>query len=68
MYPNPTHFPLPLNPPSILATFPQTEKNLIVDAVECHSVSPSILFAYTSLLAYVHFNDSLVWYKAFSSC
>ena len=44
------------------------KKNLIVEAVACHSVPYGICSVYTSLLAHVHSNNSLVWFKASGFC
>jgi hypothetical protein len=62
MYPNPTHFSLPSFLPSILATSPTRDKE---KQYMCTTVYPSI---YTSLLANVHCNESLVKFKASDFC
>jgi hypothetical protein len=43
---------------------PKKKKNLIMGAAVCRSVSHSIPFVYTSLLANVHCNESLVCHSA----
>jgi hypothetical protein len=53
-------YPHPCNPPK--------EKNLLVEAVVCHSVSHSHPFVHTSLLENVHCNGSLVCFEASGFC
>lgn len=62
MNPNPTHLL-----PSYL--IPQQRRtNLTVEAVVCHSVSTAYIHFVHTLLANVHCNESLVWYKASGFC
>ena len=55
MHPNPTHLSISLYPPSTLVTSPpiEREKNLIVEAVVCHSVSTVFPFVHILFLVFV---------------
>jgi hypothetical protein len=80
MYSSPTHLLVPSYFPPALETSPQKEnkeqqtkrsikKNLIVEAVVCHSVATyTILFIYLYLQMFTVMSHSLVWFKASGFC